>query len=340
MNLTALWEGLEARPQPDGAGLWQQSALDGLHCAVAAGLRFPGVQRVLILRLEAAQARVLLQRGMTPALSVSRLPADPAFAGQVSIEIASPERRHQELFALIGSDLADQLVGDPPDAGRIILGRLDLWREFLRRREDGDSERWARGLFGELWYLRHHVMRHRSGEAALGSWMGPTSSAHDFALGVHAVDLKTGTTDSETVHISSLQQLTPPPGSVLLLGHLRLRRDGQGDNLRDLVAAVREELAPEAWALLDTRLLSAGYIEQGGRDIGESAGMRDDLRLVVHDFRLYQVASGFPALTLASVPAGVEQCSYVINLTACHSFQVPHGYPWMPVTETVSNHGP
>lgn len=337
MNLTALWESLEARPRPDGAGLWQQSALDGLHSAVAAGLRFPDAHRVLILRLEAAQARVLLQRGMTPALSVTRLPADPAFPGQVSIEIGSPERRHQELFALIGSDLADQLVGDPPDAGRVILERLNLWREFLRRHEDGDSERWARGLFGELWYLLQHVMRHRSGEAALGSWMGPTGAAHDFALGAYAVDLKTGTADSETVHISSLQQLTPPPGSGLLLGHLRLRRDGQGDNLRDLVAAVREDLAPEAWALLDTRLLAAGYVDQDAR---QGAGVRDDLRLMVHDFRLYRVASGFPALTPASVPDGIEQCSYVINLAACPSFQVPHGFPWMPVTETFNNHGP
>ncbi|MFC5849229.1 PD-(D/E)XK motif protein [Deinococcus petrolearius] len=331
MNLTILWEGLETRPQPHGAGLWQQSALDGLHCAVAAGLSFPGAQRVLILRLKAAQARVLVRRGMTPTISVSQLPADPAFPGQMSIELASPERRHQELFALIGNDLAGQLTDDPPDAGRVILARLDLWREFLRRREDGDSERWVRGLFGELWYLCEHVLHHRSAEAGLGCWMGPTGAVHDFALGAYAVDLKTGTVDSETVHISSLQQLTPPPGSGLLIGHLRLRRDGQGHNLQEKVAALRLKLAPEVWPLLDSRLLAAGYIE------GDTE-MRDDLRLAVHDFRLYQVASGFPVLTPTTVPLGIEQCSYTVNLASCRSFQVSAGYPWAPVTATATHH--
>lgn len=332
MNLTTLWEHLEARPRPSGAGLWQQSALDGQRCAVAAGLRFPGAQRVLILRMDDAQARTLEQRGMTPAITVSRLPRDPAFPGQTSVELVSPERRYQELFALIGSDLARQLADDPPAAGRVIQERLDLWRAFLRRRADGDSERWARGLFGELWYLREHVLRHRTAGTALGCWMGPTGAAQDFTLGTHALDLKTGTVDSETVHISSLQQLTPPPGSGLLLGHLRLRRDSQGNSLHDLVTALKAALPPEVWPVLEGRLLAAGYIS----DDPES---RDDLRFAVHHFQLYQVTDGFPALTRADVPAGIEQCSYTIHLATCRPFQVSPEFPWGRTTETITHHG-
>ena len=332
MNLGGLWEGLEQEAAPERPLLRQQSVLDGLHCAVAAGLRWPGARRVLILRLGASQARTLLQRGMTPSLTLSRLPDDQVYPGQISIEMASPVRQHQELFALIGGDLAEQLTDDPRNAGQVILDRLDLWREFLRRREDGDTERWARGLFGELWYLAHEVLPNRPGDSGIGCWQGPAGAAHDFVLGACSVDVKTGTVGSETIHIASLQQLTPPPGSGLLLGHIVLRRDGQGQTLRELVAALYEQLPVEVRPLLDSRLLAAGYHES-------DAGLLDTLRLVVQELRLYQVTPGFPALVPANVPSGVEQCSYTIRLAACHPFHVPSTYPWTLRTETATPHG-
>lgn len=331
MNLNAIWEGLEAEPKPEGPRLRLQSGLDRIHSSVAAGLRHPGSQRVLVLRLDAAQARTLLKRGMTPAINLTRLADDPLFPGQVNIELASAERRHQELFALIGGDLAGQLEADPPDAGRVILNRLELWREFLRRREDGDTERWARGLFGELWYLREHVLPRRPGAAGLACWLGPAGASHDFEAGTFAIDLKTGTASDEIVHISSLQQLSPPPGSQLFLGHLRLRRDGQGSSLRELVAGIRASLAPDVHPLLEARLLAAGYLDQ-------EAHLHDGLRLAVQDLRVFHITSAFPALTKATVPAGIEQCTYTLNLAICHSFQVPAVIPWTPAQEATSIH--
>ncbi|MFD2608959.1 PD-(D/E)XK motif protein [Deinococcus taklimakanensis] len=328
MNLNDIWSTLEASPRGD-APLVLQSSHDGLHSAVAAGLRFPGAQRVLVLRLDAAQARMLLRQGMTPAITLTRLQDDPLYSNQVSIELSSTEARYQELFGLIGGDLIVQLADDPRDAGQVILARLDLWRGFLRRREEGDTERWARGLLGELWYLRNHVLRRRPGIVGLGCWLGPTGSAHDFETGTFSMDLKTGTPASEVVTISSLQQLTPSPGSALFLGHLRLRRDGQGTTLREMVASVRDSLKGEECELFDSRLLAAGYSS-------DDPDLRDDLRLAVHDFRMFQVVSGFPALTVATVPAGIEQCGYTINLITCRSFQVPADFPWNASPETTT----
>lgn len=330
MNLNEIWESLEAEPKPDGPRLRLRSALDRIHSSVAAGLRHPGPQRVLVLRLDAPQARTLLKRGMTPAINLTRLADDPLFPGQVNIELASAERRHQELFALIGEDLAAQLEADPPDAGRVILDRLELWHEFLRRREEGDAERWARGLFGELWYLRDQVLPRRPGMAGLACWLGPAGATHDFEAGAFAIDLKTGTAGDEIVHISSLQQLSPPPGSQLFLGHLRLRRDGQGSSLRELVAGIRAELALDAQPLFKARLLAAGYLDQ-------DAHLHDPLRLAVQDLRIFHIKPAFPALTRRTVPAGIEQCTYTVNLATCHSFQVPAGFPWITTQEASSS---
>ncbi|WP_261665405.1 PD-(D/E)XK motif protein [Deinococcus sp. Marseille-Q6407] len=330
MNLSDTWAALESKPHGPDTALLMQSSHDGVHSAVAAGLRVPDAQRVLILRLDSAQARILQRQGMTTAITLTRLQDDRLFSGQVNIELASADQRYQELFTLIGDDLIAQLEDDPVNAGHVILARLDLWREFLRRREEGDTERWARGLFGELWYLKHHVLPHRPGLAGLGCWLGPAGAAHDFELGACTIELKTGTTGSETVSISSLQQLTPSPGSKLLLGHLRLRRDSQGMTLRELSASIRAMLPPEAHQLLESRLLAAGYVEQDRE-------LRDDLRLAVQDLRIFHVTSGFPALTVASVPVGIEQCTYTINLASCHYFQVPTDFPWNPALEITSN---
>jgi hypothetical protein len=312
MSLSELWARLEQRDQLPN-GLIQQSAHATVGSAVSAGLRFPERQRVLLIRLPRAQGALLLQRGIASGMVLRGIASD--YPEQVLVEISTTDRQYQELFAHIGDDLVGQLVTDPPRPGEVIVERLELWRSFFRHREGiGLSVFEIQGLYGELWFLREHVLPHLPGLRGIGAWTGTSGATHDFTMGQVSLDMKTGTPDGDTVHISSLQQLMPPPETLLFLGHLKIRRDSQGQSVGEIIDELRRQLPTDALQAFEGHLISAGYLEAERHTI-------DSYRFVPRSFELYQVSQDFPALTRSRVPNQIESCSYTIRLAACQAFR-------------------
>lgn len=301
-----------------------RSAHAGATCAVLAGLLLPGTERALLIRLPEGEAEALASSGLTPAIELSLHDDRGAHPGQASVILRTRDPRHRDLFTHIGDDLVDQLRREPARPVQALLQRIELWRDFLRRRDDTLTEPRLRGLFGEVWFLAERLLPRTAPHnqvAAIAAWTGPLGARRDFNLGEASLDMKTGVPGTTTVQISSIQQLSLASGTRLYLGHLTLRRDPAGQTLPELIDQLRSMLGAEARDLLDARLLGAGYID-ADRDQSPLA----DLRLIAESFDTYAIAPGFPALTPETLPPAIVACSYTLDLSTCGAFRVDPGH--------------
>lgn len=318
MSLGDLWQLLEQQTS-GGRGMLVRSAHAGSNCAVLAALTFPGAERALVIRLPEHEARALASTGLTPAIELTLQEVGGSHPGQGSVLLRTRDPRYRELFTHIGDDLVEQLRRDPARPVQALLQRVELWREFLRRREGGAlTEAEIRGLFGEAWFLQNWLISRTAAHnhvAAIAAWTGPLGATRDFNLGEASLDMKTGTPLSSTVQISSLHQLSTPPGTRLYLGHLILRRDAGGQTLPELIDVLRDMLGAEARALLEARLLGAGYIEADRETL-------QDLRFLAGPLTTYAITPDFPALTPQNLPPAVVACSYTLDLGACVPFRI------------------
>lgn len=323
MSLGDLWNTLEQQPVPDRPGMLMRSAHAGATCAVLAALLLPGAERSLLIRLPETEAQALVIAGLTPAIELSLHDDRGAHPGQASVMLRARDPRHRDLFMHIGDDLVDQLRREPTRPVQVLLQRIELWRDFLRRRDETLTEPRLRGLFGEVWFLTERLLprtatHHRV--AALAAWTGPLGARRDFNLGEASLDMKTGVPGSTAVQIASIQQLSPAPGTQLYLGHLTLKRDAAGQTLPELIDRLRSTLDTGARELLDARLLQAGYI-----DADRNQAPVSDLRLIAEQFDTYTITPGFPALTPENLPPAVIACSYTLDLSTCGEFRVDPG---------------
>ena len=198
---------------------------------------------------------------------------------------------------------ADQLAS-------VILSRLDHWRKLLEQDRTNLGETRLRGLIGELLVLETLIVA-SSPAAAAASWTGPLGTPQDFTLpDGRRIEVKAAKTGARTVHINGLKQLdagTDP----LELRVVRLEDTGIAApgavTAPLLIRRIAEQLA------LDTRASEtfAGSLALFGWSDHAS---HDDLAVRPVGIDSFLVESGFPRLTSASVPIGVEEAEYVIRL--------------------------
>ena len=171
------------------------------------------------------------------------------------------------------------------------------------------------GLLGELevlgWLLEHDP-------GAVGNWLGPTGSKHDFSASAVSGEVKTTlSSGSDTVTISSLEQLTPVGERALHLLFLRFAEVGrQGLKISQRIARVRDACIDPS--LLDERLEKLDYYE-------EDADKWDERSFSFEARRFYRVTEDFPRLgsdllVEGELRQGIGKVSYVLDLRAASRF--------------------
>jgi hypothetical protein len=64
--------------------------------------------------------------------------------------------------------------------------------------------------------------------------------------------------------------------------------------------------------VLDTRLMEAGFFEEDGYD---------DAHWMISGVRVYAVEEGFPRIAQGSLPAGIPEVRYRLDLRCCEDFE-------------------
>jgi hypothetical protein len=234
------------------------------------------------------------------------------------------DRQHFDIFRALCDHLlratAGLARGSNASGLRQVLRRLADWHEMLRRRRDDLLSLPERvGLAGELLFLRDVILPRLSPTASAAAWRGGHRDEQDFAVGHWQFEIKTqlSTADQRLVIASEAQLDTA--GSRLLLRHQGVAAGPPAadsftlNSLVSALAAVFADAGASAADLFEVALEAWGYTRQDEYD---------QPAWVLTDRRLFEVRDGFPRITPAMLPPGVQKVSYEVLLRECEPFLV------------------
>jgi hypothetical protein len=219
------------------------------------------------------------------------------------------------VFAALATDIVDATrsgVDDDALAGAVMM-RIERWRTLLMRDRAGLEETKLRGLIGELHVLETRVLAHCSPLEAITGWTGPDGDDQDFLLvdGLR-LEVKAVSPGADDVRINGLGQLDTTGGPIELVV-VRMQRTGAQApgrvNAPDQIARLRMRLAiePAALTAFDDRLRLLLWHDHPAHA---------EFSVIISGVETYSVDDGFPRLTSASVPQGIVEADYVIQLPA------------------------
>ena len=303
-DLDGIWTVLASRPPAAGV----VTAPTGYR--VAAGDVLAGIdsedRRHLLIPLSAGEAARTDTKGR--AVHLARI----AEGGSHYLTVLCRLPDLHRVFTQFCRELVES-IEDAASPAREASAAFDRWRALFSEAEQRGqlSDEALIGLMGELVAVERLLVH--GAPADLRFWVGPSSDLHDLRSATHAIEVKaTLVREGRIVAISSIDQLQEPPGSDLMLLHLRFDRDPGGLSLTELVSSI---LAAGAQRLeLERRLREVGADPADLAPYG-------DRRFRITDVRAYDVSGpAFPRLVrsdfaIGDLPPGTLRLSYSIDLT-------------------------
>ncbi|MEO8058361.1 MAG: PD-(D/E)XK motif protein [Burkholderiales bacterium] len=284
-------------------------------CEILAGVRQPGASPGLLLEVGVEDIPSGLTFPQSRGFAVDSVLLDGGAVGRARFALSLADPAYEAVFAVLCEDTAAaaNAAARRRQALRDWVGRLHVWQEFMARHgSDGLSDAAIIGLYGELWFLRDRLAPRAGFELSIDAWSGPLGEPNDFALPRGFVEVKTTTRQApELIEISDVDQLDDRRGRIVL-AHVRLQSNPQGESLVQLVSSVRAVAAadgPGRLQRLNDLLLAAGYLDAHADQYTRTWH--------VSAVDLYSVADGFPRLRRDDMRAGVRNCRYVIEVSAC-----------------------
>jgi hypothetical protein len=319
MQIEDLWKALEsdAAAGKTGASGWLvRLARPAASCPLFVGLELASRRRAVLLRLPSASVPTRRHWPSCKGLE----PLAVAVGGTAHFGVALKEPRFADVFTALAEDLVRRVAdaGDPAAQTSAFLGQLTRWQKFLSASFDGLSEKGQRGLWGELHFLREHLLP-TIGAAAINSWKGGERAHQDFQFKSSAVEVKTTLGKKpQVVRITSERQLDDSEWAALFLNVIALDvRDGSGETLPQMVASLRAKLVVDTAAReqFEDELLTIGYLDV-------HAARYADRGYTVRAVGFFRVGPKFPSLVEADMPVGVGDTNYALSVAACEPFKV------------------
>lgn len=314
-----IWQSLETSPIIEGyvrRRVKPESAC-GLFLAVAK----PSNQHLLHIQLQGVASPAMSSLPSARGLDVTTIPSSNEQDGFI-IQLALKDGHFATIFDALTSDIIEVLapIQSQSVAVTTLISRLRRWQKFLAQiGPEGLSRERQQGLYGELWFLRKHLVSLVGYYPALLAWAGPTGAHHDFLLQSTAVEVKTtGTKEPQQMIIQSERQLDDSSLAALFLFHLAMDiRTGAGESLITMINSLREVLKVDAAALdlYEDRLLEAGFLQAQAVQY-ESVGYH------VRSTHLFRVKEAFPRIIETDLKPGVGTVRYSISVAECRHFAV------------------
>lgn len=197
-----------------------------------------------------------------------------------------------------------------------LIHRYMTWQKLLQNENKNIMPfQKQKGLVGELLYLSK-MIDSIGIENAIDSWTGPDGSDQDFVFLDDWAEIKSVSLASETVHISSLQQLKQECRGHLIVYLLEITTVGDDRvNLVKCVKEIKNKLGNNARYLdrFELKLYKYGY--------RKSCENKYDSQFRYIEERTYIVDDDFPKLTVGNVEAEIVSCQYELSLAALEKYR-------------------
>ena len=325
MTPDAIWGELETEAQRiTGTGILKRMLAPDATCSMYLGVQRPSLNRIFMLQ---APRTMLPTREQVPEsrgfeLTVQLTGEEPDT--HATFVLSATDRVFNEIFSAMVENLCTSLkeCGDDGQIVRVFLERLQQWQEFFDRNGiNGLSEEAQRGLYGELYFMKKHLLSTPERfMAEMSGWTGPKNRQHDFQFGDTVVEVKTcSAKQHQKLMISSEQQLDETLVGSLFVFHLSLSSvENHADTLPALIAGLQEVLRSvyAAASAFEAALLERGYLHQ-------QAWRYQKTGYVVRESNMFRVSGNFPRLTERDLPPGVGDLTYSISVSECKKFTAP-----------------
>jgi len=223
-----------------------------------------------------------------------------------------------DIFNSLLNDLFHQLshADDNLDAIKLFVSTIDKWNTFFKKYGTKIlSEQRQRGIYGELYFLKNHVLRYLSGRDSLTSWGGHSGKHQDFSFINGNVEVKTTIRKQhKKVSISSEKQLDNTGMENLFLYCITLNQDdNSGQSLPEIVNDLLIKLSstPNSDIIFKEFLFRTGYLE-------EHAEFYDKNKYIFKKEYMFRVEDNFPRIM--DPIEGVGDVKYTVGIGSCLNY--------------------
>lgn len=321
---SALWKELEDEAsEMDGHGILKRMVGTKRSCPMFFGIQQPGMRRVFMLQLPKDSAPLPESIPESKGFQFNVLIiGDEAQDDHVSVILSASKAGYNEVFVSIADDLFSKLntLENRKEIVSTFLNRVLLWQSFFEKQDsEGLSEDAQKGLFGELFFFKNHVMPTFPDEVPLRYWLGSKNRQHDFQFGSVSVEVKTTSSKQhQKLHIASEQQLDETLVSELYLFYLSVSIVQHSDTtLPALVDDIRDTLRAKMAAL---ELFNSILIERGYLDI--HAPLYTTTGYSIRNSSFFLVEKDFPRILEGDLRKGVGDVKYSIAVDMCSDYIV------------------
>lgn len=329
-----------------GAVLAEASQADGdyhrripLPCTwpAHAGIRRPTNARILILETDLDLVGGFRLHDETRGYSIDVGVDEAGRSSRAMVRIQETSPAYREIFTIFCADILEHWLphAGATDSLKSLSRRLARWKKFFQRGAQlGLSREDCVGLYGELSFIEAGLNAGGASLPIVNAWQAPLGTNQDFLFGQVAVEIKTTTgNEIDKVRITNARQLDSTGLQQLFLARYAFDfRQGSGRTLPQLVSVLKSSLATlshDALSVFNDRLLEAGFVEGTPNEF-------DAWGFTPRHFDVFNVGEGFPRLLESSLPSGVSEVSYTLNLSAAAHFQIVETDFWARV---ISSYG-
>ncbi len=198
-----------------------------------------------------------------------------------------------------------------------VKNRFATWKKLFKNTSSGMTEELYKGLFGELYFLKSWMLEHYTADIAVNSWGGPDKTAKDYSVGTAWFEVKTVSTNAETVKISSLTQLDSEFSGKLVL----VKTEKMSKEYDDGECSV-EHLISYILGKVNDEAVKDSFVEkitQYGYDFENADENFSKYRVSKMNF--YLVDDKFPRITAEEVPhCEIARVQYELSISAIDKY--------------------
>ena len=198
-----------------------------------------------------------------------------------------------------------------------MLDRYSNWLILLQKAKAGImSASRQKGLLAELLYLQDQIQLIGEDDA-LSAWVGPEGCDQDFVFSDSWSEVKATVKASNSVLISSLQQLDREETGELIVYFMdKLSAQSDGDHsLPQVVDEVKDMIQkPHNKDLYDCKLAMYGYY-------CKDTDQYQNIYYSLSEIRKYEVNLSFPRLSVNNIPHEIIEAKYRIDLSSIENYR-------------------
>ncbi|MBS0606339.1 MAG: PD-(D/E)XK motif protein [Verrucomicrobia bacterium] len=321
----SMWKELETEVNKiPGHGILKRLLAPESTATMFLGIQRPSLSRLFLLEVPRNMLPLKEHIPESRGFELSVEPSAEKLKNHATLVLRATDCVYNEVFSAMVDNLYQILkeCKEERQIVRVFLDRLYRWQQFFEKNpQNGLSEEAQRGLYGELYFLKNHLLSTSDHFIAeVSSWTGAMNRQHDFQFGDTVVEVKTSIAKQhQKLKISSEQQLDETLVGNLYIYHLSLSMmENHADTLPNLIAQIQNGLHDVygATTTFEEALLNRGYLHTQAERYSKTG-------YAIREFNVFLVTDDFPRITERELPFGVGDLTYSISIAECKKFKAP-----------------